>query len=142
MILGLDGAQKMSKSRNNAVMLRATADETSRLIKKAKSDSDRHITYDPDGRPEVANLLRITALASGQTPESIAEEIGDGGAGALKAMCTEALNEYLSPIREKRRELEKNPDYIKNVLKKGIETAREIAASTLAEVRRVMNMEI
>src|ERR1044071_7036233 len=91
-ILGLDGSQKMSKSRNNAVMLRATADETAALIKKAKTDTDRHITYEPGRRPEVANLLLIASLCTGEAPEAIAARIGDGGSGALKKEVTEALN--------------------------------------------------
>ena len=46
-ILGLDGSNKMSKSLNNAIFLRWTADETAKAIKKAKTDSDPAITYDP-----------------------------------------------------------------------------------------------
>ena len=57
LILGLDGSQKMSKSRDNAVALRATEDETARLIKRAKTDVDRHITYDPEKRLAVTNRL-------------------------------------------------------------------------------------
>ena len=52
-LLGTDG-RKMSKSRNNAIALAATADETARLLRQAKTDSDPHITYDPEDRPEVA----------------------------------------------------------------------------------------
>jgi tryptophanyl-tRNA synthetase len=66
LILGLDGSQKMSKSRNNAIMLSADEDETARLIKKAKTDSERVITYDPENRPEVANLLLLTSLTTGK----------------------------------------------------------------------------
>ncbi|HAW71114.1 MAG TPA: tryptophan--tRNA ligase, partial [Firmicutes bacterium] len=62
-ILGLDGSQKMSKSRNNTIMLSTDEDETAQLIKKAKTDSERTITYDPDNRPEVANLLLLISLA-------------------------------------------------------------------------------
>src|SRR5919106_2571757 len=94
-ILGLDGSQKMSKSRNNAVMLRASADETAALIKKAKTDTDRNITYDPARRPEVANLLLLTSLCSGEAPERIAARIGDGGSGALNKDLTAALNSTL-----------------------------------------------
>ena len=43
-------------------MLSADEDETARLIKKAKTDSERVITYDPENRPEVANLLLLTSL--------------------------------------------------------------------------------
>src|SRR5687767_656840 len=91
-ILGLDGSQKMSKSRNNAVMLRATADETAALIKKAKTDTDRRITYEPERRPEVSNLLLLASLCTGEPPHAIAERIGDGGSGALKQVVTDALN--------------------------------------------------
>ena len=142
MIMGLDGSAKMSKSLGNTVMLSATEDETARLIKKAKTDQDRHITYDPKNRPEVANLLRIISLCTGDDPAAVAERIGDGGGGALKAMVTEALNEELRPLRARRAELEQQPELIRRVLNDGVEKARAIAQKTLAEVRRVMNMEI
>lgn len=141
-ILGLDGSQKMSKSRNNAIMLSADEDETARLIKKAKTDSERHITYDPEHRPEVSNLLLLISLASGRKPEQIAEEIGDGGSGQLKRLLTDSLNEYLRPLRTKRKELEQNMDYVRDVLRGGVAAAREEAIKTLEEVRTVMNMTI
>ncbi len=142
MILGLDGSQKMSKSRNNAILLGASEDETAQLIKRAKTDADRHITYDPANRPEVANLLLLCSLCTGRPAGEIAAEIGDGGGGKLKGYLTDSLNEYLRPIRARRRELESNPDYIRSVLRKGIDASREVAQQTLAEVRKVMNMEI
>ncbi|HWE09185.1 MAG TPA: hypothetical protein VG325_07515 [Solirubrobacteraceae bacterium] len=57
-LLGTDG-RKMSKSRN---AIAASADETARLLRQAKTGSDPHITYDPDARPEVSNLVLLTAL--------------------------------------------------------------------------------
>ena len=66
-------------------MLSADEDETARLIKKAKTDSERTITFDPVKRPEVSNLLLIASLTTGRSPVEIAEEIGDGGSGKLKA---------------------------------------------------------
>ncbi|WP_437852830.1 tryptophan--tRNA ligase [Sorangium sp. So ce363] len=141
-ILGLDGSQKMSKSRGNAVMLSSTEDETVALIKKAKTDSDRVVTFDPEKRPEVSNLLLLVSLATGEDPHAVAARIGDGGGGKLKSLLSETLNEFLRPIRAKRRELEANPDYIQSVLRNGIRDARAVAEQTLGEVRRVMNMEI
>lgn len=141
-ILGLDGSQKMSKSRGNAIFLSATEDETAALIKKAKTDADRNITYDPVSRPEVANILMLISLCTKEAPEAIAQRIGDGGGGMLKKMLTEALNEELRPLRQKRAELEKNPDYIRQVLLDGSERARAIAVKTLSEVREAMNMVI
>jgi tryptophanyl-tRNA synthetase len=141
-ILGLDGDSKMSKSRNNSIMLSATEDETAQLIKKAKTDSNRMISFDPNGRPEVSNLLLIASLASGEPPESIAGRIGDGGSGQLKKVVTDILNEYLRPVRQRRAELETNLDFVRSVLRKGIDGARSVAVKTLEEVREVMNMKI
>ncbi|WP_191014809.1 tryptophan--tRNA ligase [Treponema zioleckii] len=142
MIMGLDGSAKMSKSLGNTIMLSATADETAKLIKKAKTDQERNITYDPVNRPEVSNLLRIISLCTGEEPENVAARIGEGGGGMLKSTLTEALNEELRPLREKRAQLEKEPEYIRKVLLDGVEKARAIAQETLKEVRHVMNMEI
>ena len=141
-IMGLDGTQKMSKSRGNAIMLSASEDETAALIKKAKTDPERHITYDPENRPEVANLLMLISLCTGEEPQTIAEHIGDGGGGMLKRLLTEALNEELRPLRERRKQLEAQPDYIRQVLMDGATRARAIAAQTLDEVRTAMNMRI
>jgi tryptophanyl-tRNA synthetase len=140
LVMGLDGGQKMSKSRGNAIMLKATPEETAKLIKAAKTDADRRITYDPILRPEVANLLRLIAMCSNTSPEKVATDIGDGGGGKLKAMLTDALNAYLSPIRERRQRFEADPGLVKSVLSRGIERAREEAQKTLDETLRAMNM--
>jgi len=123
-------------------MLCSSEDETAALIKKAKTDSNRIITYDPENRPEVSNLLLLVSLCTGKSPETLAEEIGDGGAGKLKKVLTESLNEYLRPLRKKRAELELNPAYIKQVLTKGISGARKVAIETLEEVLEGMNMKL
>ena len=141
-IMGLDGTQKMSKSRGNAIMLCATEDETAKLIKKAKTDGERLITYDPVNRPEVANLLQLISLCTGEEPGAIADRIGEGGGGMLKSTLTEALNETLRPLRTKRAQLEKDPAYIRQVLLDGVGRARAIAEKTLCEVREAMNMQI
>lgn len=141
-ILGLDGSQKMSKSRNNAIDLGASEDETAALVKKAKTDSDRSIRYDPANRPEVSNLLLLIALATNSDPRQVAEEIGDGGSGALKTRLTETLNEYLRPLRRRREELGKDPEHLRDVLRSGIEAARQEAQGTLNEVRHAMNMNL
>ena len=139
LILGLDGA-KMSKSRGNTIELRMTADETAKLLKRAVTDSDRHITYDPVHRPEVSNLLTLAGLATGRDPRAIAEEIGDGGGGGLKRYLTEVLNEMLAPIRARRAELAADPGYLNDVLAAGNAKANAVADATLLEVRQAMGM--
>ena len=140
MVLGTDG-QKMSKSRNNAILLKMTGQETAKLIKGAKTDTDRHITFDPQNRPEVSNLLRLISICSGEAPEAVAERIGDGGGGKLKAELTEALNAYLAPLRERRAHYAHEPAYLKDILRRGIERARQEGIATLREVRKAMHMD-
>ena len=139
-VLGTDG-KKMSKSRGNTIMLKMTAEETAKAIKGAKTDADRHITYDPQNRPEVANLLRLVAICTGEAPEAVAARIGDGGGGKLKALLTEALNANLAPLRERRARYAEDPSYVRSVLRKGVERAREEGIATLKQVRRAMNMD-
>ena len=138
-IPGLDG-RKMSKSYGNSIMLGATPEETAKLIKKSQTDSERRITFDKENRPGVSALLTTAALCTGRTEQGIAEEIGDAGAGALKKYVTESVNNYLAPHRERRRELEADLDYIKDVLYEGNRKANEIANATLEEVREAMGM--
>ena len=136
---GLDG-RKMSKSYGNAISLSMTAEETAKLIKKSKTDSERNITFDPEGRPGVSALLTTAGICSGRDPKEIADEIGMGGAGQLKRYTTEVVNEYFAPIRERREKLAGDLDYVKDVLHDGNRRANEIAHETLNEVREAMGM--
>jgi tryptophanyl-tRNA synthetase len=138
LLLGTDG-RKMSKSRNNAIALGATADETARLIAGAKTDAVRRITYDPIGRPEVSNLVLLAALCLRRTPDAVAEEIGDAGSAALKRLVTEAVDERLRSIRARRSELLRDRGHLRDVLREGNERAGALAERTLAGVRRLMH---
>ncbi|MFE7106052.1 tryptophan--tRNA ligase [Streptomyces sp. NPDC057575] len=137
LLLGTDGT-KMSKSRGNSIALGTDADETARLIKGAKTDAERYITYDPENRPGVSSLVLLAALCLGREPRAVAEEIGGGGAAALKRTVTEAVNSRMAPIRARRAEYARDMGYVRSVLRAGNERANEIAAATLKEVRSVM----
>ncbi|MFD7065747.1 tryptophan--tRNA ligase [Streptomyces sp. NPDC059913] len=137
LLLGTDGT-KMSKSRGNSIALRADADETARLIKGARTDGERHITYDPENRPGVSSLVLLAALCLDRDPHAVAEEIGGGGAAALKRTVTEAVNARMAPIRARRAAYARDLGYVRSVLRAGNERAREIASKTLAEVRGAM----
>ncbi len=139
LLLGTDGG-KMSKSRGNAIALRATADETARLIKGAKTDGLRHISYDPAARPEVSSLVLLAALCLDRDPVAVAAEIGDGGAALLKRVVTDAVNERFAPVRARRAELAADPGYTSQVLRDGCARARTVATATLEEVRDAMGM--
>ena len=136
-LLGTDG-RKMSKSRGNALALSAGPDETARLIRRAVTDGDRRITYDPETRPGVSNLVLLAALCQGRDPHEVAAELGDGGAAALKKVVTESVNEFLRPIRARRAELIDDRAHLRGVLAEGNERANAIADRTLDEVRAAM----
>jgi tryptophanyl-tRNA synthetase len=138
LILGIDGT-KMSKSRANAIALSASEDETARLIQSAKTDAERQISYEPSRRPEVSNLVLLAALCLERSPEEVATEVGATGASGLKRLLIEALNERLRPLRQRRRELAEDPAHLSGVLAAGTNRAREIAATTLRDVRELMH---
>jgi tryptophanyl-tRNA synthetase len=137
-LLGIDG-RKMSKSRNNAIALAASADETAGLIRRAKTDSDPNITYDPATRPEVSNLVLLTALCEELDPPELAAQIGSRGAAELKRRATEAVNERLRPIRDRRAELMRDRGYLRTILREGSTHARSIAQETLTQVSAAMH---
>ncbi|MET7311557.1 tryptophan--tRNA ligase [Streptomyces sp. NPDC005571] len=137
LLLGTDGG-KMSKSRGNSIALGATADETARLIRGAKTDTDRRITYEPETRPAVSGLVLLAALCLDRDPHEVAEEIGDGGGAALKRTVTDAVNERLAPVRARRAEYARDMAYVRSVLRDGNERANAVAEATLAQVRQVM----
>ena len=140
LLLGSDG-QKMAKSRGNAIALGADEDVTARLIRRTTTDSLRHISFDPVGRPEVSSLLSMVGALTDRTPGDVAAEIGSGGSGALKAMAVTVVNESLRPLRRRRRDLLANPDHLDGVLIDGISAAGAMAAGTLDRVRTAMGMD-
>jgi tryptophanyl-tRNA synthetase len=140
LLLGTDG-QKMSKSRGNAIALSASTDDVARLIRGAKTDAERVISYDPARRPEVSSLVLMAALCLGRDPREVADEIGPGGAAQLKEVVTAAVNETLAPIRARRAEYARDLGYVRQVLRDGNERADAIAAATLEEVKTAMSMK-
>jgi tryptophanyl-tRNA synthetase len=139
MLAGLDGL-KMSKTRGNSIALRATEDETAAMIRRAPTDSERRITYDPLARPAVANLLDLLAATTGEDPRRLADEIGNDGAGRLKQMLAEAVNELLRPLRQRRAGLADDHSYLDSVLDIGNDRARQIADHTLMTVHDRLGM--
>jgi tryptophanyl-tRNA synthetase len=138
-VQGIDGA-KMSKTRANTIPLGATEDETAAILRSARSDGLRRITFDPVARPQVANLLTIVAALTGDDPRQVADQVGDGGAAALKALATDVINESLRELRRRRAELLTDVGYLDGVLLDGSARATATAVRTLDQVRRAMGM--
>ncbi len=138
LLTGLDGA-KMSKTRGNAISLCDSEDHTAAVIRRAPTDGEQHITYDPISRPSIANLLDLLAAVTGRNPRALADEIGSGS-GQLKRKVTEAINDLLRPVRQRRAELAAEPSYLDDVLASGNAKTRELADGTLAAVHDLLGM--
>ncbi|WP_039804059.1 tryptophan--tRNA ligase [Nocardia araoensis] len=134
---GLDG-RKMSKSYGNAIALSMTADETAALIRRAPTDSQRLITFDPVNRPGVSALLTTAALCSGRDERDLADNIGDAGAGALKKLTTDSVNEFLAPHRRRRTDFARDREFVRSVLWHGNRRANVEPTRTLEEVHAAM----
>jgi len=122
---------KMSKSVNSplgTVMLLDTPEEIGRKVKKAVTDTDGEVRYDPPAKPGLSNLLELLAVATDRTPTEVAgsyQRYGD-----LKKDVAAALVELLRPVRERRAELAADPGEVTGILSRGADKARVTASAT------------
>jgi tryptophanyl-tRNA synthetase len=131
-----DPTAKMSKSRPDAGTLNLR-EEPARLRKKVRSavtDSGREVTYDPQDKPGVANLLTIYSVLTGKAVEEIVASYAGRGYGDLKKDLAEVVVEFTDPIRARTDELLADPAELDRILARGAESARRLAARTLADV--------
>ena len=134
---------KMSKSLNNGIYLADSYEEMSKKVMQMYTDPD-HIRVEDPGKVEgnvVFAYLDVFAKDKAKV-EELKAQYQKGGLGdvALKRYLIEVLDEVLKPIREKRIQLEQNPEQIYEILKKGSEKAKKIAAVTLDEVKSAMKI--
>jgi tryptophanyl-tRNA synthetase len=142
LVIGLDGRQKMSKSLDNHIELAATPEETTKRVLTAFTDPQR-VRRDIPGRPEVCNVYSLHKLFSPPDEvNTVYEECTTAKRGCVdcKRHLATNINKYLEPLRERRRELEKCPHYVKDVLKDGGNQARAIAQKTIEETYQKMGL--
>jgi len=99
-------------------------------IKRAVTDTEAEVRFDPDAKPGVSNLLAILGAATGRRPEDLAG--GYSQYGPLKADTAAAVVEVLRPIQQRYRELEADPTLTDAILRKGAGKAQAVAGATLA----------
>jgi tryptophanyl-tRNA synthetase len=127
---------KMSKSDDEApgtILALDPPEVVTKKIKRAVTDSDNEVRWDPAAKPGVANLLSILGAATGQDPEALAERYEQYG--PLKADTAEAVVELLRPLQERYAELSADPATIAGILDKGAEKAQSKAAEVLARAQ-------
>jgi len=138
----LVGEGKMSKSVGGSfINLTDDLETIEKRLASAPTDSGKGEIVPISGG--VANLLTFVELFQGESKRKKYEELylGEGiRYGDLKNELAEAIYAELKPIQEKRAELEKNPDYVRQVIDAGAKKAREIASKTLKEVKERMGL--
>ncbi len=137
-----DPFRKMSKSEPEGCIFVTDEPEIIReKIKKAVVDSLDSISYDKNERPGISNLIDIDASACSV---SVTDDLGLKKYNAqtlqYKKDVAEKLIKELDPIRKKRKELEKKPEYIQEILEKGREKAQKIATEKIEEVKKAMGL--
>ncbi|XP_055856556.1 tryptophan--tRNA ligase, mitochondrial [Episyrphus balteatus] len=139
-----DPSKKMSKSDpevKSCIYLTDEPDVIVEKIKKAVTDFTSEVTYDPENRMGVSNLVAIHSLVSnGKSTEEICKEVQGIDTGKYKMVVAEAVVEHLKPIRTKINEYLKNPSELVYILEEGREKAQGIAEETMAEVKQKVGL--
>ncbi|HET9656885.1 MAG TPA: tryptophan--tRNA ligase [Kineosporiaceae bacterium] len=133
-------AAKMAKSTagTGTVYLTDPPVRLAEAVRRAVTDLDPDLVYDPDLRPGVANLAEILAALTGRTPQAALS--GLHGSGALKAAVTDALVETLRPVRDRYAELIADSAALDAILARGALLAAEHAAPTLTAARHALGL--
>ncbi|MDY2704095.1 MAG: tryptophan--tRNA ligase [Prevotella sp.] len=150
---GTDGKEKMSKSLGNCIYLSDSEKEVWKKVKKMSNGEPRMSMDEPGHLEGNAVFTYLEAFCSDEDfaefwPEynNLAElkehyvrgGIGDGN---CKKFLNSVINKMLEPMRQRRHEFEQDIPEIFNILRKGTEQAREVAAHTMDEVRKAMRID-
>ncbi len=141
-VIGIDGVQKMGKSLNNHIELASTPEETTARVMQMVTDPARIRRSDP-GNPDVCNVFSMHKVFSSQEEiDMVNVECRRAGIGCVdcKKLLAKNLNAHLAPFRERRTELDRNPDHIWDVLEDGAKRATVIADQTMDAVRKAIGM--
>lgn len=150
---GTDGKEKMSKSLGNCIYLSDSPEEVWQKVRSMFTDPD-HLRVEDPGKVE-GNAV-FTYLDAFSTDDDFAQYWPEyscldelkchychGGLGDMKCkkFLNTIINNMLEPMRQRRREFEKDIPEIYNILRRGTEQAREVAAQTMSEVRHAMRID-
>jgi tryptophanyl-tRNA synthetase len=136
---GIDG-RKMSKSYDNTIEIFEPENKVKKKVMRVVTDSTP--VEDPKN-PDTCNAFALLKLVADE--EELADwdqKYRDGGLGygTIKKRVVELLHEYFRPFRQKREELDDNPDYVEDVLCKGAKRARAVASETMKRVRDAIGL--
>ncbi len=136
-----DPTSKMSKSsklQTGVIQVLEDPASIARKFKRAVTDSDGEVRFDPEHKPGVSNLLQILGALRDEKPETVAA--GYTQYGPLKADAGEAVIEALRPVRERASELLADRGELASLLHKGADRAGTVASVTLARAYRAVGL--
>ena len=140
---GLDGNEKMGKSLGNAIFLVDNEETISKKVMGAVTDPSK-IKKDEPANPDICMVYYYHKLV---TPEEDLKIVcseckaGKRGCVACKKELIKNLNEFLKPIKERRKEYEENPEIVKQILDQGTEIARKRAKENMKKVKKAMKID-
>ncbi len=137
---GTDG-QKMSKSYGNTIEIFAEGNPLKKTVMSIVTDST---PVEAPKDPEKCNVFALYSLfATEEEKAALAARYRAGGMGygEAKKLLLEKINAHFGPVREKRKQLAANPDYVEDVLRRGAQRARTEARKTMALVRCAVGMK-
>jgi tryptophanyl-tRNA synthetase len=132
-----DPTAKMSKSASSPNGIVELLDDPARSAKKIRSavtDAGREVTFDPAGKPGVANLLTIYAALTGESIDELVTRYAGKGYGELKKDLGAVVADAVRPIQERTRGYLDDPAQLDKLLGVGAEKARSVASVTLRKV--------
>jgi tryptophanyl-tRNA synthetase len=140
-VKGLDGNAKMSKSLNNAIYLKDSADELAKKVMSAFTDPTKARKDDP-GHPDGCMVFYYSGIFGGEQA-SIREECLHGRRGCVqcKKQLISAMESELGPIRERRLKLEADPGYVRRVLEDGLRAGRAFSDALLHRAKEAMRID-
>jgi tryptophanyl-tRNA synthetase len=129
-----DPTSKMSKSDDDpqgSVFLMDSPDSIMKKFKRAVTDMENRVVYDPEKQPGISNLMAIYSSATGKSYDEITSEFDGKGYGTFKVAVAESVIELLRPVREKTEKLLADRAYLAEIYKNGARQASELAEPTL-----------
>ncbi len=142
-IMGLDDpGRKMSKSNPNPssyIALLDPPDPIRKKLRRAVTDSEAEVRYDPEQKPAVSNLMDIYSQLAAISLQEVAQRYTGQGYGAFKADLAEVIVNTLVPIQERYQELRHSAE-LTRILAHGTEKAATVANATLRTVKERMGL--
>ena len=140
-VLGLDGKAKMGKSLDNHIEIAASPDEIWQRVRMMVTDPARRYRNDP-GHPEVCNVFSLHRFFSPDEVGQIELDCRSGTIGCVdcKKLFAQNLSDYFAPFRERRAQLEADPDHVWDVLADGARRAGVIADEVIGKVKEAVGL--